>query len=202
MVLEGPHQRPREARTGDGEQEGTAAAGRDHLTWMLSVIHAGADYSLTGAETQSKVVQHQRGSSHSAPASSKKKKKRSIGNTDLFVPKVSIFDEWSCVLEFTIAAFQPLHLEKTDRNRTLIPVPSFSTTRGASLRHTRHGAFAAPERPWRETTHAEKKAGRWWKDFYTSTEVCGLLSLHWRMFCCFSWLAGADSFSTNKVEKL
>lgn len=53
LVLEGPHQPPREEHAGDGEQERTAAARPDHLTWMLSVIHTGADYSLTGAKTQS-----------------------------------------------------------------------------------------------------------------------------------------------------
>lgn len=49
LVLEGPHQPPREAHAGDREQEGKAATLRAHLTWMLSAIHTGADHNLTGA---------------------------------------------------------------------------------------------------------------------------------------------------------
>lgn len=54
LVLEGPHQPPREAHAGDREQEGKAAALRDHLTWMLSVIHTEANHNLTGKKCRVK----------------------------------------------------------------------------------------------------------------------------------------------------
>lgn len=90
LVLERPHENPRDAHTGDGEQEGTAAARRDHLTWMLLVIHNGADYSLTGNKWCN--------TSTDPPTwlrCPKKKEKRKLSRytTNLFIPNVFLLDE-------------------------------------------------------------------------------------------------------------
>lgn len=114
-------------------------------------------------------MQHQHGPSHLALAvlKKKKKKKSSRHTTNVFVPNVSLLEKCFWLRKFISATFLQLNLESSDRNRELLPVPSFSTTRGASTRHMRHDAFAATKRLLCEATIAEKNAGQWRNQIYS-----------------------------------
>lgn len=134
-------------------------------------------------------MQHQHGPAHLALAVLKKKKKKSSRHTtNVFVPNVSLLEKCFWLGKFISATFLQLNLESSDRNRELLPVPSFSTTRGASTRHMRHDAFAATKRLLCEATIAEKNAGQWRNQIY-SRPKSEFFVLHWHIFCYFKHTA-------------